>query len=180
MSQSVHHQIGTWKNQFLVGVLLRKTQSSAALGRAGRLLGAPVTAFRFSETTKLRCGVCMALSPDDEEQWQLEGERLILSAAVAARASPEQVSIEWKVGRVVVTIDGNAYVAAEEEGEVDAHDDGIILDLDKSDEKGEKEEAVGKKAVFGFEDGEDSRRGGVDVTLIARAINAALDADGEV
>lgn len=87
-----------------------------------------------------------------DEAWRAEGERIIKNAAVQAGAEEDKVSISWKVGRIIVTVDGEAYVPGEQ-------NDSELLGL--------PEEFIAEPPR------------GVDVTAIARSINAAFEAEGE-
>lgn len=78
--------------------------------------------------------------------YQEYGNECIERAAALCGASKDQLTIEWKNERIVITVSGNAYASADEEEE--------------------KEEGAEVPS-------------GVDVTSLARAINAALD-DGSV
>ncbi|CAB9507765.1 expressed unknown protein [Seminavis robusta] len=140
----------------------------------------------------------------DENVWKQEGERIITEAAVGAGASPEMLTIEWKSGRVVVTVDALAYISGEadstlmEDDDI-IDDDDMILDEEGDDmifEEGEDEliddnQLLDEEEDFLFEDGdldleemgfveeEGSSSEGVDVVSIARAINAAFEEEGE-
>jgi hypothetical protein len=119
----------------------------------------------------------------DEAAWKKEGERIIKKGAVKAGAKAEMINIAWKSGRVVVTVDGSAYIQGDFEREDDVNldlddefldyedygNDEFVGELgDESDELGEYENEVPEEA-----------EGGVDVVAIARAINAAFDEEGE-
>jgi len=76
-----------------------------------------------------------------------------LAAASICGASKDQIDIEWKGGRIVVTVSGDAYVS----------DPRPLMD-DEEEEEDVEEEPIPE--------------GAVDVTTLARAINTALDDDG--
>eukprot|EP00548_Thalassiothrix_antarctica_P001461 CAMPEP_0194151992 /NCGR_PEP_ID=MMETSP0152-20130528/50465_1 /TAXON_ID=1049557 /ORGANISM="Thalassiothrix antarctica, Strain L6-D1" /LENGTH=217 /DNA_ID=CAMNT_0038856181 /DNA_START=57 /DNA_END=710 /DNA_ORIENTATION=- len=71
--------------------------------------------------------------PDNYEE---EGNKIIFDAAEACGASQDQISVEWLSGKIIVTIDGNVFLA-------DGEDD-------------------------------DVPKGVVDVTTLAKSINAAF------
>ena len=118
----------------------------------------------------------------DEAAWKKEGERIILEAAVKAGASPEMIRIEWKSGRVVVTVDGTAYLAAEDtyenmEFDIDDDDDKEEFDYESyADDFLEEDDLVDEPFL---EDAEEEQQSGVDVVSIAKAINAAFEEEGE-
>lgn len=89
--------------------------------------------------------------PDGYQEY---GNEKIYSAASLCGASPEQISIEWKAGRIVVTVSGDVYVSDP---------------LPYLQEGADDEEEVFEEQV---------PEGAVDVTTLARAINSALDDDG--
>jgi len=88
------------------------------------------------------------------KDYQEQGNELIYKAARLCGASEENIAIEWKPGRVVVQVSGDSvYVAAPLE---------------------EREVAV--LAVEEYDDDETPPPpNGIDVSAVARAINAALD-----
>ena len=92
------------------------------------------------------------------KDYQEQGNELIYKAARLCGASEENVAIEWKPGRVVVQVSGDSvYVAAPLE---------------------EREAAV--LAVEEYDDDDDDDEttlppNGIDVSAVARAINAAMD-----
>jgi len=105
----------------------------------------------------------------DESVWKAEGERIIKEAAVEAGASEEQIDIQWKAGRIVVTVEGGfAYVKPKDDG-----DDGLV-DEDFGNRGAEFE--YGEDELE--EDGDDPEEGG-NVVTIARKINRAFAEEAE-
>ena len=86
------------------------------------------------------------------ENYQKVGNDLIYEAAALCGVSRDQINIEWKGGRVVVQVRG---------------DDVYVSDLLEEDDDEEEE----------FEDDPALHRG-VDIIVLSRAINAALDDGG--
>jgi ribosome maturation factor RimP len=135
-----------------------------------------------------------ALNAGAEDEMRDEGSRIIVRAAVECGAQEEQVLIEWKAGRIVVTVDGMTSLAS---GDLDIMDDeGNLIDLDDLDDDDldndyEDDEVEDDDELYYDEDegeGEDEEEGedlenlqenenneGPSVTSIARAINKALD-----
>mmetsp|Transcript_38130 Transcript_38130/g.46520 ORF Transcript_38130/g.46520 Transcript_38130/m.46520 type:complete len:286 (+) Transcript_38130:248-1105(+) len=103
--------------------------------------------------------------------WRLKGDEVIKGAAVSVGAREEDIGIEWKNGRIIVTVTGEAYVSAgageEEEEETDYDDEEYF-----EEEEEEEVEEEGEEDVVG-----------ADVTSITRAINQAFakirDEEGE-
>ncbi|KAG7373251.1 hypothetical protein IV203_033975 [Nitzschia inconspicua] len=93
----------------------------------------------------------------------------------------DQVSVEWKPGRIVVTVRGNVFVSNDEEIDEDELEDfeekeGDFLEDDVEFEgEDETEEEEEEKE---FDRTPSASSSGVDVTKFARAINIALDDDG--
>jgi hypothetical protein len=93
------------------------------------------------------------------EGYQEFGEQIIQKAGESCGIQKkEELSIEWKAGRIVVTVLGSTYVSnlddldAEEEDELDAEEEG--------------------------ENGTETREvSGVDITQLAKAINFAMGED---
>lgn len=113
----------------------------------------------------------------DEVAWKNEGERIILKATEEAGAKPEMIQIEWKSGRVIVTVDGSAYIPAEldlleDDNIFFEEEDELEFDMGDLDAEFDEEE-------FTEEEGGEESSMGVDVVAIARAVNSAFDAEGE-
>ena len=113
----------------------------------------------------------------DESLWKAEGEKIIINAAMEAGARAEQLSIEWKAGRIIVTVDGAACLSAIQGDEED--EDIVEYDDDRLDqtviEKFEQEFEKADAADVNEKDGDDV----TDVVSISRAINAAFKDAGE-
>lgn len=119
----------------------------------------------------------------DEAAWKKEGERIILQAAAEAGANPEMIQVEWKSGRIVVTVDGSAYIPAD----IDEIIMGDEADFDEEPEFSEEAMDFDEKELEMVEDDEFNEEDfmlvedslGVDVVSIARAVNAAFETEGE-
>lgn len=103
------------------------------------------------------------------EGYQEFGEHVIRKAGEQCGVEKEEdLTIEWKAGKIVVTVHGQVYVSVEREEEAeDMEDDSVEDDLLESTVLAENDS-----------DEESKPPRGVDVTALARAINAALDDDG--
>jgi ribosome maturation factor RimP len=141
------------------------------------------------------------------EGYQDYGETVIRNAgALVGAVSQDDLSIEWKADRIVVTVRGQVYVSATEEEEGDAdvlladdEDDNDDIDMDSeyllsetesmdNDEDDDNDKDAMIDDVIDDEDDEDgggastsespSSPRGIDVAALARAINAALDDGG--
>ena len=140
----------------------------------------------------------------DEAAWKKEGERIIMKAATEAGANPEMITIDWKSGRLVVTVDGTAYIPADlssesdveeedddefSENDMDMMDDGEEEDIDDDmiEDDGDFGDAFDDELdeddfnplENGFVEEVEEESTGVDVVSIARAVNAAFDEAGE-
>lgn len=102
-----------------------------------------------------RCPPLFAALPNGYQEY---GNERIHAAAALCGASPDDISIEWKGGRIVVTVSGNAFLSSPLPS-VPADDDEAVEDDD-------------------YYDQDDIPEGSVDVATLARAINSALDDDG--
>jgi len=126
-----------------------------------------------------------SLNAGAEDEMRDEASRIIVGAAVECGAQEEQVLIEWKTGRIVVTVDGMTTLAS---GDLDIMDDeGNLIDLDDldddeydDDDDDEDDELYDEEDEAEDED-EDLENGqenenneGPSVTSIARAINKAM------
>ena len=88
------------------------------------------------------------------DDMQQRGDRLIRHAAIRAGCQDNQIDIEWKGGRVVITISGSTYMQDE-------------------DPAGDKE--LGDDALQGTAIAQE----GVNLVEVSRAIHAALDTNDE-
>lgn len=116
----------------------------------------------------------------DEETWKSEGERIIQKAAVEAGASQDQIKIEWKAGRIVVTVDGGyAYVKPRDpdDGEENFGDGGE--DFDDINADAESEIEIESEIDDGLGNNLTDEDDGANVISIARKINAAFAEEGE-
>jgi hypothetical protein len=108
---------------------------------------------------------------NNESVWKAEGERIIMEAATKVGALPEQVDIQWKPGRIIVTLSGEVKLNAIDEDEgVEIEYDG---DIDQNEISSFEEE---------FDLGNDDLsedEGSSNIVTIARAINFALGEEGE-
>lgn len=113
------------------------------------------------------------------ENYQEMGNDLIYKAVRMCGLDDRTVNIQWKVGRVVVQLppgDTVYYVTAP----LDDNDDNIIDDEDEdNDDNIEDENANENDLDFENEVTEEgaSTEDGVDLTTVARTINAAFDDD---
>mmetsp|Transcript_12970 Transcript_12970/g.18966 ORF Transcript_12970/g.18966 Transcript_12970/m.18966 type:complete len:270 (-) Transcript_12970:453-1262(-) len=112
------------------------------------------------------------MSSNENEEWKIQGEEIIKKAAMEAGASPDQITISWKPTRVIVTVSGTqdkelVLSAIDDE---DDDDDNVILD---------EEDDYDDDVLEEQEQGDDPKeeKEGLDITSIARAINAALDGE---
>lgn len=108
---------------------------------------------------------------NNESVWKAEGERIIMEAAIKEGALPEQIDIQWKPGRIIVTISGEVKLNAIDEDE---------------DVEVEYDEDIDENEISSFEEefdlGNDDTsvdKGSPDIVTIARAINLALGEGGE-
>lgn len=98
--------------------------------------------------------------------YQDQGNELIYKAARLCGA--DDIEIEWKPGRIICTVSGDSvYLAAP----LDENDLEQIL-LDEDEDVGDGEDELPSSL--------SKSSSGVDVTGLARAINAALDDDGGI
>ena len=111
--------------------------------------------------------------PRDEMLWKSEGERIIRSAILRSGGDPDQLTIEWKSGKIIVIVDGDVHLNADKMDSIEEEEEEVQFDEEINDE-----------AVVEFEEefGVDSESEEVEtsnVVTIARAINAALSEEGE-
>ena len=116
----------------------------------------------FNNRRPFRLGLAVEDDPlGTAEDWKAVGTEIIENACREAGAT--KFSIDWKPGRIIVTVEeAETYVSP---------DDTIEIEEDEADYEDEEVD---------FDANEESTdMKGVDVTVIARAINNALDADGD-
>lgn len=126
-----------------------------------------------------------------------------MKAATEAGANPEMIAIDWKAGRLVVTVDGAAYIPAavdktqsttamEDEDEDDERmeeddelmeDDEVMMEDNELLDSEDFEDDEGDDFIpdgFTEEDSEnDDESMGANVVSIGRAVNRAFDEEGE-
>lgn len=107
--------------------------------------------------TRQRTAPLFAALPQGYQEY---GNEQIYKAAALCGATQDQVNIEWKGGRIVVTVSGDVYVSTRRPLGEQAQDD-------------EDAEFIPEEEAEEF-----IPEGAVDVTSLARAINSALDDDG--
>ncbi|KAG7336642.1 ribosome maturation factor rimP [Nitzschia inconspicua] len=92
----------------------------------------------------------------------------------------DQISVEWKPGRIVVTVRGNVFLSNDEEIEDDGLEDFDEEEVDPLEEdlEFEDDDETEEEEEQEFEQTPSASSSGVDVTQLARAINMALDDDG--
>ena len=120
-----------------------------------RSLGSP------SRTSRPAITQLFAALPEGFEEF---GTTKIREAAKSCGLeNQDDLTVEWKAGRIIVTVGGSVFVSAgsDEEGEND--------DAESAEDAGEDLEATTPQ---------EPQPTGVDVTALARAINKALDDDG--
>mmetsp|Transcript_18655 Transcript_18655/g.25881 ORF Transcript_18655/g.25881 Transcript_18655/m.25881 type:complete len:287 (-) Transcript_18655:144-1004(-) len=116
-----------------------------------------------------------------KEPYKIEGERIIRYGAIRAGAKEEQITIDWKADKIIVTIDGSAYIPGVKDGDDDNEDDdGLEMEV--------FEDPNAEFDLDGFPDdtteespssSKEEDNVGVDVASIARSINAAFEEEGE-
>jgi ribosome maturation factor RimP len=104
--------------------------------------------------------------------YQELGDSLIQKAAMdECMLSQDNVSIEWKPGRIVVTVRGTDVYVSNDEADDEFGDDDVENEFEDDDEF--EDENIPESSFS-----EDSNtQNGIDVTKLARAINAAMDSD---
>lgn len=114
--------------------------------------------------------------PKDESIWKAEGERVILEAATTCGANEKDVDIQWKPGRIIVTISGDTFIEAK--SKEDDEDAEIEYD-DEIDQNALEEFDSEFNAVEGDDDKKEEPEFGNDIVSIARKINYLLGEEGE-
>lgn len=115
--------------------------------------------------------------PKDESIWKAEGERVILEAATTCGANKKDVDIQWKPGRIIVTISGDTFIKAKSNKE-DDEDEEIEYD-DEIDQTALQEFDSEFNVVEGEGDTKEEPEFGNDIVSIARKINYLLGEEGE-
>ena len=117
------------------------------------------------------------------EGYQEYGQQVIRKAgSLCGIVNDEDLTIDWKADRIVVTVHGKVYVSTDDEDPVeeDAED---AEEADSQDDVDEEDDELASIATMSLDDEISSSlpptsSQGVDVTVLARAINAALDDGG--
>lgn len=114
--------------------------------------------------------------PSDDNIWKTSGEKIIMKAIIENGGKLEDVDIQWKPGRIIVTISGNSILSADETEE----DDDIEIDEDEIDQRTlqEFDEEFNDESEDEIDDKSDNPVS-VDVVSIAKAINIAFGEEGE-
>jgi ribosome maturation factor RimP len=118
------------------------------------------------------------------ENYQEQGRALICQAASLCGVSHDQLDVEWKSGRIVVVVKAaNAYLS--DPFLATDSNDGILEDDEEYEDEeeffldeGQDHFADEESSISATASDDDAPMDGVDVTLLARAINAAFDDDG--
>jgi hypothetical protein len=165
------------------GVVDARGGGGCSRSSTSRLTGHPMLSLRkgFVSTKSSSITLFMAALPDGYQDFGNFVIRKVASEQFGMQTE-EDLTIEWKPGRIVVTImRSNVYVSndmeenfedidIEESDDFEEYDDEYILE--EEDEEVEEEEEEEEEEVAAV-----PPQGGVDVTQLARAINAALDDD---
>jgi len=108
----------------------------------------------------------------NEDTWKSLGEKIILQAAVGCGVKEDEIDIEWKAGKIIITLLCESFLQAQ----ADEDDEGDL----------EYDEEIDESALDEFDDdfaGNDSDEveegKGASVVELARAINFALGEEGE-
>ena len=113
--------------------------------------------------------------PSDDNIWKTSGEKIIMKAIIENGGKVEDVDIQWKPGRIIVTISGNSILSADE-----TEDDDIEIDEDEIDQTAlqEFDEEFNDESQDEIDDKSENPVS-VDVVSIAKAINIAFGEEGE-
>jgi ribosome maturation factor RimP len=120
------------------------------------------------------------------EGYQEFGEAVIRRAgAECGVETDEDLTIEWKAGRIVVTVHGAVYVSTPEKSSSDDDDDDVEIDEEETDDEDEQQQSQDEEDAeedndidVALPEQEEEKPKGVEVSKLARAINAALDDEG--
>jgi ribosome maturation factor RimP len=118
------------------------------------------------------------------EGYQEFGEAVIRQAgAECGVETDEDLTIEWKAGRIVVTVHGAVYVSTPDKSSSGDDDDDVEIDDEDEqqqpqDDEDAEEDNDNDIDVALPEEQEEEKPKGVEVSKLARAINAALDDEG--
>jgi ribosome maturation factor RimP len=118
---------------------------------------------------------------NESSSWQAEGERIILQAAESAGASPSDISIAWKTGRVIVTVGSSASYLGGDEAATSSileDDEDVYMIVGNNNDDDDFSDVLPSSMTTTMSSSSSSSAA-VDVVSIARAINAAFDQCGE-
>jgi hypothetical protein len=119
--------------------------------------------------------------------YQEFGESAIRTAGASCGVEKDDdLTIEWKAGKIIVTVHGTVFVSNPDDVVEDAEEEEEADDDDDDDEEEEQSDIVSNIDDGDVDDAEENDEGeaeptdtpppvGVDMTGLARAINAALD-----
>jgi ribosome maturation factor RimP len=183
-------------NPFLVVILLLLVPSSSAWTStryhhhpdawSASLSFATTTTTRTTSTHRYRQSTSLLLAlPAGYQEF---GESVIRTAGASCGVEKdEDLTIEWKAGRIIVTVHGTVYVSNPDD---DTDEDAVVEEDEGEDDDDDEEEEQSDTVVsnIGDEDAEEDDGEeptdtpspppppvGVDMTGLARAINAGLD-----
>ena len=174
-------------------------RASAFLKPHSSLFCAPQLSTSISRESKFPEQLSLLSSLDDIENndiYQNEminlGNNLILRAALSCGATEPMLSIDWKPGRVIVTVDINRDENYQNDDEPmllkkgdhlnnDSRENDIYRDEEDRVNEEEEEEEKGDFLEGGPEEESNNSNNSnkIDLSLIARAINEILSQDGE-
>jgi ribosome maturation factor RimP len=118
------------------------------------------------------------------EGYQQAGNELIYGAAASCGVPPEQLEIQWKAGKIHVEVRAadvylsDAVPRDDERVEGDVEDEGNVDDDTEDTELALEEDDDNNNVESIPDEPSGAAPKGVDMTILARAINAALDDDG--
>jgi len=109
--------------------------------------------------------------PKDESSWKSQGEKIIVQAAVGCGVKEDEIEIQWKPGKIVVTLLCESFLQANTD-----EDDDADLEYDEEIQDSALEEFDND---FAGNDSDEVEEGKASVVEVARAINFALGEMGE-
>lgn len=114
--------------------------------------------------------------PPKKEEWKIQGEEMIRTAAIESGADPTKLDISWGLGTLKVTVGGSVMIGDNEDDDLD---DSILSEDDE--EEGElllddDDELVESLIHNNVEMASDQ----IDIVTITRAINVALSMDEDI
>lgn len=136
-----------------------------------------------SSSSSINDVVVVTSLPKDENVWKEAGEKIIMNAALNVGSNnnlkEEDIDIQWKPGRIIVTIKNSILKG----GDNDDEEDDVEIEYDDDDDGFYLEDVEDGDADDDEE--EDSKEEGndddiqADIVTIARAINYAFGEEGE-